>query len=598
RRPTPPSRPGPCGWARGARRPTPTCALRWACPPQAAETSGVATQGPAATLATPASWRGPGRRRRAAFSRRRARRCCPGRASRACRPRPGARSCRPGSSAARAGCLRAGSAGPTTSCRRGPGACCKPRAQGLRGRVSAPSVAVLGGDGVLRAPALPSSASAPAVGSSAPPPQRRSLPHAAAAPSPASPAAHRHTALAARLPDRVAAAAREQGPLAQGKLVTLLSGVPAAAPAAGPPPGPREVAAESKLVGRPREISKTLAPRGRQLDGEGLRALALALAGHFGSLEAAWRQFDLNQTGLVSRYQWDAALDRLPFGMQDVCGMPGGRVFLQLSQAGEVTAEGWRRFFSDFAESAEGSQALAQAAERVAARRRTTPAGQASAAAAEARGAAAPARPERRSLPDRSPWSAADVLEREALLSREELAEVELQAKAEKDVLQDELKELNLSGLQALVYIITAKLGTLDRAAGWFDLSKTGKVSHNEFDVGNRVMRIDPKELTGFNTSEIYRMMDTTSTGMVPAREFQAFLDKILEEMKESGLGDALAKAAGLAQRAKSRRRLSEKLPPPREPPRRTSTAAPEPQTPAVVEEVKNIGGHEFHGCE
>lgn len=145
----------------------------------------------------------------------------------------------------------------------------------------------------------------------------------------------------------------------------------------------------------------------------------------------------------------------------------------------------------------------------------------------------------------------------QGLNSLEVLDDEELGAMAEHEQLEEELQELDLSGISALAYVLVAKLGSLKKAYRYFDATRRGKVAQVVWDTGILVLRIDTERLTGFKPSVIFAMIDNNPRdGVITKKEWRDFF----RDLQAGTLGEHLRGAAGegeglsLAERAAEKR--------------------------------------------
>eukprot|EP00930_Biecheleria_cincta_P020597 TRINITY_DN1545_c0_g1_i1.p1 TRINITY_DN1545_c0_g1~~TRINITY_DN1545_c0_g1_i1.p1 ORF type:complete len:1237 (+),score=327.94 TRINITY_DN1545_c0_g1_i1:47-3757(+) len=126
--------------------------------------------------------------------------------------------------------------------------------------------------------------------------------------------------------------------------------------------------------------------------------------------------------------------------------------------------------------------------------------------------------------------------------------EAKLQATAEQEQYAEELKELDLSGIEALAYVLVAKFGSLRQAFKWFDSSQRGKIAQVVWDNGMALLHIDTEKLTGWKSSAIFALIDrATCDGYLTRKEWKQFF----VSLEEGSLGEQLKHAAASgAQRA------------------------------------------------
>ncbi|OLP79561.1 tRNA(Met) cytidine acetyltransferase TmcA [Symbiodinium microadriaticum] len=135
-----------------------------------------------------------------------------------------------------------------------------------------------------------------------------------------------------------------------------------------------------------------------------------------------------------------------------------------------------------------------------------------------------------------------------------ELNSADMEAVLQQDELNQDLKRLNLAGIEALAYILMLKHGSLRRAFNWFDTHRKGKFSHVVWSTGMVLLRIDLETLTGMKPAQVFHLMDGNPVnGFVSRKEWNHFFEA-LEEGRLLELLEKVAKEQGtIAQRVKSR---------------------------------------------
>jgi len=135
-----------------------------------------------------------------------------------------------------------------------------------------------------------------------------------------------------------------------------------------------------------------------------------------------------------------------------------------------------------------------------------------------------------------------------------ELSSADMEAVLQQDELNQDLKRLNLAGIEALAYILMLKHGSLKRAFNWFDTHRKGKFSHVVWSTGMVLLRIDLETLTGMKPAQVFHLMDGNPVnGFVSRKEWNHFFEA-LEEGRLLELLERVAKEQGtIAQRVKSR---------------------------------------------
>jgi len=139
--------------------------------------------------------------------------------------------------------------------------------------------------------------------------------------------------------------------------------------------------------------------------------------------------------------------------------------------------------------------------------------------------------------------------------------------------LAEELHKFELRGIEALAYVLTAKLGSLKRAFKWFDSNRKGKFAQVVWNTGMALLHIDTEKLTGWKSSQIFSMIDRDpQDGLIGRKEWKVFFAAVEEGTLQDKLHDAVGDrgaagqkrggAAGRAAtaRAKARRTSREAL--------------------------------------
>jgi len=142
--------------------------------------------------------------------------------------------------------------------------------------------------------------------------------------------------------------------------------------------------------------------------------------------------------------------------------------------------------------------------------------------------------------------------------SMDQLADDELDALAEQQQLESEVQQLDLTGIEALAYVLVAKCGSLKKAFRWFDSNRKGQVAQVVWDTGMLLLRIDTERLTGLKPSAIFSMIDNDPRdGLITRSEWRKFFGAV----DNGNLAELLKKAAGdeggnttLADRAAARK--------------------------------------------
>jgi len=124
------------------------------------------------------------------------------------------------------------------------------------------------------------------------------------------------------------------------------------------------------------------------------------------------------------------------------------------------------------------------------------------------------------------------------------LNDEELDAMGEQEQLKEEIASLNISGVQALAYVIIAKLQSFKKAFKWFDTNSHGSLAPFCWETGIKLLRIDMRTLTGLNVMEVYVMMDSEPrNGSVTWKKFKHFFAAV----NSGKFAQSLAKAQGLS---------------------------------------------------
>eukprot|EP00930_Biecheleria_cincta_P069482 TRINITY_DN57218_c0_g1_i1.p1 TRINITY_DN57218_c0_g1~~TRINITY_DN57218_c0_g1_i1.p1 ORF type:complete len:1389 (-),score=293.85 TRINITY_DN57218_c0_g1_i1:199-4365(-) len=124
-----------------------------------------------------------------------------------------------------------------------------------------------------------------------------------------------------------------------------------------------------------------------------------------------------------------------------------------------------------------------------------------------------------------------------------EMTAAELQALAEQQQLEEEVRQLDLKHIEAFAYVLIAKLKTLSRAFRYFDYMRKKKISNVVWGTGIALLHIDTEKLTGWKPGHIfYRIDQDPSEGLITKRKWREFFkdvklpDEAQEKLKEGPL--------------------------------------------------------------
>jgi len=259
--------------------------------------------------------------------------------------------------------------------------------------------------------------------------------------------------------------------------------------------------------------------------------LAEALIEKFGSLDGAFDWLDFNFSGCVTRSAWEVGVRSLHF---EGClkNINPKRLFSVLdgSRAGHISLKVWRTFFRYTGDlprknSMKGACRLIQRAAKLAAEAR----------ARVSRGRACD---DMDLIPDELPDLGAIMelgeVDQDGSLGTKRSCKAAAVVQsadqaAEARQIEEDLGQLNMSGVRALSYILAAKCGSLDKAFRWLDYHHKGSYSRCQWETAVVVLRIDIEKMTGFKTQEVFVKMSGRK-GLVTKASWDAFFSELNEE--------------------------------------------------------------------
>ena len=143
------------------------------------------------------------------------------------------------------------------------------------------------------------------------------------------------------------------------------------------------------------------------------------------------------------------------------------------------------------------------------------------------------------------------VLKGDASYTDLELSEDDLHAIALHEELHEEIKTLDLSGIQAFAYVLIAKFGSLKKAFRYFDTNRQGRFGQVAWETGLVLLRIDLERLTGFRPVQVFHMMDQEPQGgSVSKKKWNRFFFAIEEGHLASTLKETAQVKGTLKERA------------------------------------------------
>ncbi|CAK0807405.1 unnamed protein product [Prorocentrum cordatum] len=113
----------------------------------------------------------------------------------------------------------------------------------------------------------------------------------------------------------------------------------------------------------------------------------------------------------------------------------------------------------------------------------------------------------------------------------ETLDERERKALAEQQLLREEIRRLDLEGIEAVAYVLRAKLGSYKRKAfRYFDVANQECFTMMAWDLGMTMLRINMEGLTGIPATRVFHQMNTTKDSTVSWREWKDFFKDVRQE--------------------------------------------------------------------
>jgi len=296
-----------------------------------------------------------------------------------------------------------------------------------------------------------------------------------------------------------------------------------------------------------------------------IEAFKQVLIGMHGSIDYAFRWFDLGSRGLISRSQFSAGLEIMKVEEPLKSAIKNARLFAQIdsTHSGAIDREDWQEFFSDRGDCRVGkgvSSKVAKTLERVrlmktffanASRRRSIKDDMDFAAGSHKRSSL-------QLILELAEEEEEDAKTLESggarrLKARSDLMETDMDRAVAQQV-KDDIKRLDLRGIKALAHVFISKFGSLDGAFAWLDPTCKGYFPRVNWETGLLVMHVDIEELTGLSTQDIYAQMMALS-GMITKESWDAFF---YGELDESDIAELAAAHAKFLQSAK--RRIGEKF--------------------------------------
>jgi len=304
----------------------------------------------------------------------------------------------------------------------------------------------------------------------------------------------------------------------------------------------------------------------KALDLPSLEALAFVFITKFGSIDKAFKYFDWNTTRYISRLQWDMGMSLLQLDVEKLTGWHSDKLFrlIDTTHAGEIKIKDWRKFFESVNHDAAWMEKALNAPEDF---RKRTPWKLEQLKAQEKAGSLrkrkiAPMHGIQKDDANESSDSDADCMLpsiSESLSGKAKPPDEQtLQAMAEEQCLEDELKELNLSGLEAFAFIILAKCRTPNKAFRWFNCnSRRPAIRHINWDMGIMLLQCDFQKLTGMTPSTVFKTIDVHHNAEITKTDWKAFFGKVMSGDRASCLNKAMnfdlqSKAKGKLEKLKS----------------------------------------------
>lgn len=139
---------------------------------------------------------------------------------------------------------------------------------------------------------------------------------------------------------------------------------------------------------------------------------------------------------------------------------------------------------------------------------------------------------------------------------------------AEASAICQDLKELDLSGIKALAYVLQAKCGSISKAFDWMDYNQQGSVARVQWETAAIVLNIDLEAVTGVTSADVFQQMQNKN-GRIGKRAWNKFFSDLLSPEEFEAMQE---RRKGLKDRTK--KVLKEKL----------MSPAVKPETPVKVE--------------
>lgn len=304
------------------------------------------------------------------------------------------------------------------------------------------------------------------------------------------------------------------------------------------------------------------------VDGDDIaEALRKAFIDKCGSLDAAFKWVDYTYTGRLTRTEWGYALKQLE--QPDFLRLlPSGKLFALISKGGEIDLETWQAFFQYQSSmdalatssllnrrlsrerhhgecdiphavhrSADDSQIESEMRSRRISASKLQRFSQAQSSdqgsgskrkmqksnSVEELESRAPMVPSLQSVLDPLADDGYGVAGELTRKHRAAAAEVTEQQQAEAELLEEEIEELNLKGVQALAYILCNKLGSLDKAYKWLDYNSRGNFARVQWETGVKLLHIDLMKVTGVEAKKFFFAMDRKHKGQISKKNWDRF---------------------------------------------------------------------------
>ncbi|CAK0790345.1 unnamed protein product [Prorocentrum cordatum] len=126
----------------------------------------------------------------------------------------------------------------------------------------------------------------------------------------------------------------------------------------------------------------------------------------------------------------------------------------------------------------------------------------------------------------------------------------------DQQVIQHEIRELALEGIEAVAYVLMAKLGSYKRKAfRYFDVANQKCFPMMAWDLGMVMLRINMVEVAGLPATRVFAQMNTNGDSSVSWKEWKAFFKDVRLDLEDRHVAMGRVKARGVEQKRRKKRR-------------------------------------------